>query len=161
MKPIIGLFRREDETSFSVNRLREAGYAEDKVGILTQESTIRELLGCEPTCVVSRYAAWGISLGIVIYAIFGMVAGWCQCNLLGFGQVYGIFTILAVLLAGAIIGAILGSIVGIAEFEKNSHLYVQGARLGGRVIVVQASDEDAERVKRILEQANASGVKAL
>jgi hypothetical protein len=75
--------------------------------------------------------------------------------------VYGIFTVLGVLLAGAIVGGLLGCIVGVAEFEKDSHLYVQGARLGGRVIVVQASEEDAERVKRILEQENASGVKAL
>jgi hypothetical protein len=161
MKPIIGLFRREVESSLSVNRLKEAGYAEEEISVLTQESAIRKLLGCEPTCVVSRYAAWGISFGIAIYAIFGMVAGWCQCNLLGFGQVYGFFTVLGVLLAGAIVGGLLGCIVGVAEFEKDSHLYVQGARLGGRVIVVQASEEDAERVKRILEQENASGVKAL
>lgn len=161
MKPIIGLFWREVDTSLAVKKLNEAGVVEDRISVLTQESAIRSLIGCEPTCVVSRYAAWGASFGIVIYGIFGLVAGWCQCNLLGFEQTFGVVAFLGAILAGAFIGGFLGGIVGMAEFEKDSHLYIQGARMGGRLIVVQASEEDAERVRFILEQDKASGVKSL
>jgi hypothetical protein len=161
MKSVIGMFQREVDISLSIKRLKEAGFSDGNISTLTKESTIRKLLGCEPTSVVSRYIAWGASFGIAIYGIFGLFAGWCQCNLHGFGRAYGIGAFLGAVLVGAFVGGILGSIVGVAEFEKDSHLYIQGARRGGKVIIVQAGEKDTERAKLILEQENASGVKTL
>jgi hypothetical protein len=160
MKPVIGLFWHEADISLAVKRLLEAGFSEDKISILTQESAIRRILGCKPVDMVSKYAAWGAFFGITIYGIFGLVAGWCQCNLFSLGQAYGIGAFLGVILGGAFVGGFLGCIAGVAESEKDSHLYVQGARLGGRVIVVQANEEESARVTNILEQQKASGVKS-
>jgi hypothetical protein len=161
MKPVIGLFGREVDSSLVINRLKAAGIAEDKVRLLTQEGAIRKLLECEPSGLVSRYTALGAFFGIAIYGIFGLVASFCQCNLLHFGHNFGIATILGLTLGGIFVGGIIGCLIGAAESEKDSHLYVQGARIGGRVIVVQTGEEDFENVKRILEQANVSGVKLL
>ena len=161
MKPVIGFFWHETDISLAVNRLQEAGFAEDKISILTQESAIRNLLGCKPGIVVPKYAAWGAFFGIITYGIFGLVAGWCQCNLFSFEQVYGIGAFLGVILGGAFVGGFLGCIAGVAESEKDSHLYVQGARMGGRVIVVQANEENTAEATLILEQEKASGVKSL
>jgi hypothetical protein len=161
MRSIIALFRDEDEVARSTQKLKEAGLPDDKISVLTQGSAIRKLLGCEPTCVVTRYALWGASLGIAAYAISALLAGLCQCNLLHFGQAYGIGTFLGGILAGAFVGGGLGCMVGAAEFEKDSHLYVQGARMGGRVIVIQVSEEESDSVKLILQQEKASGVKTL
>jgi len=160
MNPIIGLFWHEIDTTQAVNRLKEAGFTEVKISILTQESAIRSILGCEPAGVVSKYAAWGAFFGIIIYGIFGLVAGWCQCNLFSFGQAYGIGAFLGVILAGAFVGGFLGCIAGVAESEEDSHLYVQGARMGGRVVVVQANMEDAAKATFILKQEKALGVKS-
>ena len=161
MKPVIGFFWYEIDTSRAVNRLKQAGFAEDKISILTQESAIRSLLGCKPVVVVPKYAALGAFFGIIIYGIFGLVAGWCQCNWFSFEQMYGIGAFLGIILGGAFVGGFLGCIAGVAESEKDSHLYVQGTRMGGRVIVVQVYEEDAESVASILEQEKASGVKSI
>jgi hypothetical protein len=161
MKSIIGLFRGEDDPTQSVQRLKEAGLPEGRITIFTQENAIRKFLGCEPTCVVSRYAVWGASIGIAVYALFALFAGLCQCDLFHFDQAHGIATILGGILAGGFVGGALGLLVGAGEFEKDSHLYVQGARMGGSVIVVQASEEDADRLKLVLEQEKVLGVKAL
>lgn len=160
MVSVIGLFRGEDDVKRSTQRLKEAGLPEDRINIFTQENAILKLLGCEPGCTISKYAGWGAAIGIGIYAVFAVFAGLCQCNLFHFGQAYGLCTFLGGILAGAFVGGALGCLAGAAAFEQDSHLYVQGARMGGRVIAIQASEEEAESVKLILEQEKASGVKA-
>jgi hypothetical protein len=161
MISIIGLFDDEKDATRSTQKLKDAGFPEDKISIITREDAIHKLLGCEPACIVRRYIAWGASIGIAIYATLGLFAGMCQCNLLHFGHAYGIGTFLGGILAGALVGGAMGCLVGAAEYEKDSHLYVQGARMGGKVIAIQASEEDIENVKLILEQGKALGVKAL
>lgn len=161
MSSIIGLFRGEEDIKNLVQRLAETGHPDNRIDVFTEESAIRKLLGCEPTCVVTRYAVLGASLGIAVYALFGLFAGLCQCNLLHYGQVYGVGTFLGGILAGAFVGGVIGGIIGAAEYEEGSHLYVQGARLGGKVIVVQAGEEDVESLKLLMEQEKASGVKLL
>ncbi|MGD8753707.1 MAG: hypothetical protein PVG14_19920, partial [Anaerolineales bacterium] len=128
MNPVIGLFRREVDIDLVLNRLIKGGFTEDNVSVLDQETTIRKLLGCDPTCVVPRYAAWGASTGIAIYGIFGLAAGWCECNLLGFGYAYGTLSLVGGLLAGAFIGGFIGAFLGVAEFEKKSDPYIQVTR---------------------------------
>ena len=161
MYPVIGLFWREVDTAQVVNKLKEAGFPEDKISIFTQESALRSLLGCKPSDVIPKYATLGVLFGIIIYGIFGLLAGWCQCNWFNFEQMYGIAAFLGIILGGVFVGGFLGCIAGIAESEEDSHLYIQGARLGGRVIIVQANRENVERALSILEQAKASGVKSL
>jgi hypothetical protein len=161
MRSIIGLLQGEDDKARSIQKLKEAGVPKDRINIYTQENAIRKLLGCEPTCVVLRYAGWGATIGIVVYGLFALFAGLCQCNLFEFDQAIGIGTFLGGIVAGAFVGAGLGGMAGAAEYEKNSHLYVQGARIGGSVIVIQTREEEVDSVKHILEQEKASGVKAL
>jgi hypothetical protein len=161
MRLIIGLFREKDELTRSTQRLEEAGFLTDKIDVLTDENAIRKLLGCKPTCVVTNYAIWGASIGIAVYATSGLLAGLCQCNLFHFGVGLGFGTFLGGILAGAFIGGVLGCLIGAAEYEKDSHLYVQGARMGGKVMVVRVSEDETESVKYLLQQEKASGVKVL
>jgi hypothetical protein len=161
MTSIIALLRGEDQLARSIQRLKDAGLAEDRINVLKQENAIRRLLGCDPACTITRYAAWGVFIGIAAYALPALLAGLCQCNLFHFGQLYGIGAFVGGILAGAFVGGGLGIFIGAADFEKDSHLYVRGTQIGGRVIVVQADEEETERVKLILEQEKASGVKTL
>jgi hypothetical protein len=161
MTSIIALLKGEDHLARSIQRLKEAGFSEDRISVLNQENAIRRLLGCDPTCIVSRYAAFGAFIGTIVYALPALLAGLCQCNLFHYGQVYGIGAFAGGILAGAFIGGGLGIFIGAAEFEKGSHLYVQGTRLGGSVIVIQAYETEAENAMFILESEKASGVKAL
>ena len=161
MKSIIGLFSYESAVNPAVERLKDAGIAGDQISILSNPKTIDELFGCDPVCVIKNYTVWGILIGIGTYAIFGAAAALCQCNLMQYGQVYGIGTFLGAILAGAFVGGVIGVLVGAGEAEKDTHLYVQGVHLGGRVISIQVPDENVEPVKQILAEENVTGVKVL
>jgi hypothetical protein len=161
MKTIIGLVGSSVDIAQPIHRLQDSGITDDRVSVISQEKAVRKLLGCEPSCVVMRYAAWGAAIGIAIYGIFAVFAALCQCGLMQYGRAYGIGTFLGGVLAGAFVGVVLGALVGMAEFEKDTHLYVQGVRMGDQVIVVQASETEIETVRAVLLQERASGVKAV
>jgi hypothetical protein len=161
MRSIIGLILRESAVDTAVERLEEAGISEEQISILSNPKTINALLGCDPACVIKNYTVWGAVIGIGIYAIFGMAAAICQCNLMQYGQEYGIGAFLGAVLAGTFVGGIIGFLVGSGEAEKDTHLYVQGIRLGGKVISIQVLEGDVDHVKHILAMENVTGVKAL
>jgi hypothetical protein len=161
MTSLIALIKGDEPLARLVQRLKEAGFSEDRVRVLNQEKAILRILGCDPRCTVSRYAALGAFLGAAAYAIPALLAGLCQCNLFQFSQVYGIGAFAGGILAGAFIGGGLGVFYGAAEFEKDSQLYVQGTRIGGSVIVIHTYEAEVENVRYILEQEKASGVKTL
>jgi len=161
MNSVIGFFDSEAAVNPTVEWLKQAGVDAERISVISNPNAIRKLLGCDPACVVRNYIAWGVALGVGIYAIFGLAAAMCQCNLMQFGQEYGIGAFFGAVLAGMFVGGFLGALVGAGEAEKNTHLYVQGIRLGGKVISVQVQEEEVEQVEHILTIQNASGVKAL
>jgi hypothetical protein len=161
MRSIIGLFISEAVVEPTIVRLKEAGIAGEQISILSNPKTINALLGCDPACVIKNYTAWGVVIGIGVYAIFGAAAAICQCNLMQYGQVYGIGAFLGAVLAGTFVGGIIGVLVGAGEAEKDTHLYVQGIRTGGKVITIKVLDEDVDRIQYILAMENVTGVKVL
>ena len=161
MKTIIGLILSEATVDPTVERLKEAGLGMERISILSNPKAINKLIGCDPVCVIKNHAVAGIAIGIGIYAIFGAAAALCQCNLLQYGHEYGIGTFLGAVLAGAFVGAFIGILVGVDKAEKDTHLYLQGTRSGGKVISIHVLEEDAERVKRVLAVENVMGVKSL
>jgi hypothetical protein len=161
MRPIIGLLKSEAIVDSTIVRIKEAGLSGERISIISNPKTINSLLGCGQACVIKDYTGLGAAIGIGIYAIFGLAAALCECNVMHYGQEYGAVVFIGSLLAGTLVGAIIGVLVGAGEAEKDTHFYVQGIRLGGRVLCIEVDDEDAERVKHILAMENVRGVKAL
>jgi hypothetical protein len=161
MKSVIGVVTHKEDVESVVQELREAGFAEDRISILNTQNAVRQILNCQPYCEVPRHAFLGTAIGMAAYATSAILASWCQCNLFGYERAYGTGTFLGGILAGAFIGGFLGIILGIAQSEGDSHLYVQGVRMGGKLISIEAREEEIESIKHILKQASALGVKAL
>jgi hypothetical protein len=161
MSTVIALFPPGRDVNHEILLLKDGGVAEDNLRLLTRDSAIRKLLGCDPTCVVTKYARRGALLVGVIYVIAALVASWCECNIFNYSEVFAINIIFAAILVGGFIGAIMGSLVGIAEFEKDSHLYTQGARRGGKVLVLQVPGVDVEKAMEILRRGDSTGVRLL
>lgn len=161
MKTVIGLIKRGVDPAQPLQKLKETGFAGNQVAVIREEKVVRKLLGCEPACVITRYAAWGAVIGVVIYGVFAAFAAMCQCNLLQYGQAYGIGTFVGGILAGGFVGAALGAMAGAAEYEKDSQFYVQGLRMGDQMIAVEAIEEEIENVKLILKQEKVSGLRAV
>ena len=161
MRSIIGLVLSEDVLEPTIIRLKGAGITEEQISIVSNPNAINKLFECDPTCVIKNYTIWGAAIGMGVYAIYGTAAALCECNLMHFGQEYGVLAFLGSLMAGAFVGGIIGALAGIGEADKDKHLYIQGTRLGGKVIAVQVDIENAERVKDLLAMENIRGVKAL
>jgi hypothetical protein len=162
MSQVIGLFWNESAIDHSILKLKEEGFEQEKIGMLNTKRAIRELFDCcEPLNIVGKYAAWGIFFGVLTYAIFALVAGWCQCTIFNYGRGFAIGTLLAGVLVGMIVGGVMGCFVGWAESDKEVHFYLQGMQLGGKVLSVETNESEIEKTKDLLIRGNAHEVKVI
>ena len=161
MKTIIGLLESEAAIDTSILHLKQAGINEKRISLLSTPKAIHQLLGCDPVCVVKNYTFYGAAIGVAIYAIFGLLAAACQCNLLQYGQEYGIGTFLGSVLAGIFVGGFLGLLVGAGEAEKDSHLYVHGILAGEKMISVEVEEEGFQQILQLLSAENILGLKVI
>jgi hypothetical protein len=161
MSGVIGLFPCKQEVTYQIEKLEDAGYPRDRIRIITESGSIHQLLCCDPNPIVKAYAGWGAFIGIAIYGIFALVASWCECNLLHFGPNIGLGIVIVGVLCGAFIGAFIGGIVGMAEYEKDTHLYTRGISKGSKVLVLETNTEQSERAERALRTIGCTGVRCL
>jgi shikimate kinase len=161
MKTIIGLLPRTKDLEAEIQVMKNAGIKEGQVKSLAQEKDIFQALKCEPACIVTKYMAWGAFLVGAFYTVAAVLAGWCECNVFGYETKIALETLIAGILVGGFIGAVLGLFVGLAQTEADTHLYIQGARIGGQVIVVETDPGDIEHAIQILKQQGLLGVRAL
>jgi hypothetical protein len=161
MDIVIGLLSAKQKPIDEINHLEETGITRDNIRVLNQIGAIYKLFGCNPKREVIKYAGWGALFGILIYGIFSAAAGWCECNIFKFSTIIGLEVVFIGLLFGGLGGGFMGSIVGMAMFEKDTHLYIQGVRMGDKVITVQSDKEDTLKVDQMLRQIGCTGVKAI
>jgi hypothetical protein len=159
MKTVVGLFWGDDNVQNSVRELKEAGLAENSIGVLTRYDAVRELLGADQGHVVAKYALWGALLGIATFAPFGLAASICECTLLHYNPGIGVGILIAFAAIGMGFGAFMGHFVGVDKAETSYHLFCQGVCRGGKLVVVQASDEQVANAVSTLRQGEAVGVR--
>jgi hypothetical protein len=157
MKSVIGLFWSDEDLQRSIRKLEEEGFAKDSVDVLTRISK-RRLVGDQGHPVV-RSAGWGAVIGIVIYAVFGLGAALAGCTYCGYGFAYAAGTLVGFVVIGGFVGALLGQWIGADASERDTHLYIQGARLGAKLVAVRSCDELITKAMSILQQENAIGVR--
>lgn len=161
MRTVIGLFPSKQEVNNEIKRLEDAGYDSDNIRVLTNNWSIKKILGCEPNRVVAKYASWGALIGIAVYGVFISVAVWCDCLLYPINQTIAFEIILTGILAGALIGGLIGVFIGLAEYEKDIHLYIQGINFGDKVFVLHIEGGEGDKAIRILRQIGCIGVRML
>jgi MFS family permease len=161
MNTIIGLLSREKNPTMLIQKLDEAGLPEQRVKVIQQVGGVLQLLGIHPNQVMTSYVILGAGIGAAVYFTSALLAAWCECNLFGFDLLYGIEAFLGGVLAGSLIGGVIGGLVGLAKVEKDAHLYVQGVRIGGKVIAIQTENGETARLMRLLDEASLQGVKIL
>lgn len=159
MKTVIGLVWYDQPVERVMNRLKEAGFPENKVSVLTNKPEVRECLGGR--YIVAKDTGIGAALGIATFGPFGVMAGINGLTLFGYGPAFVAGTIGAGILIGAAFGAFMAYFIGLAAMENITHLYTKGVQLGGSVMVVQTNDEHASEAKAILQQENVLEVKFL
>ena len=161
MKTVIGLIWGDENLQNSVHELEELGLAEKSINVLTSDDAVRELLGDCRGHPVANCAFWGALLGIAVFAPLGLAASICECTLLYYNPGVGVGILIAFVAIGMGFGAFMGHFVGVDKAETNHHLYCQGVCRGGKVVVVQASDELAAEAVSALRHEDAFGVMTL
>ena len=144
-----------------LNVLEDAGYPRESIRIITKSGPMHQLLCCDPNPIVKTYAAGGAFIGIAIYGIFALAASWCECNIFHFSPKIGLGIVMVGVLFGALIGAFIGGIVGVAEYEKDTHLFTRGISMGSKVLVLETNTEQSERAERALCNIGCTGVRCL
>jgi len=158
MKKVIGLFPYSKDVNVYLSRIEEMGFSKARLSVVTEENNIRCLLGCNPTPIVVQYATWGIILGVSVYGVFALVAMWCDCIIYPVSRLVAAEIIIIGMLAGVLIGGLIGVFIGWAEFEKNTHLYIQGVNIGESVIVLEAGTRETDRAVEALQEIGCQGV---
>jgi hypothetical protein len=161
MRTVIGLFPSNQDVTEESRKIKEAGFSEDNMRVITSEGSVKCLLGCEAKPTVIKYTSWGALLGIFVYGIFILVAVWCDCILYPISQLVALGIFIVGILAGTIVGGILGVFIGLAEYEKDTHLYTQGVNFGDKVFVLRTERENVEKAMETLTQIGCLGVQML
>lgn len=159
MKTVIGLFWQDGDVRDSLRRLEDAGFSHDR--ITTSRHIARKRLVGDLGHPIVRYSAWGAIISIAIFGTFGLGAAFAGCNCFGYDSTYSVATLVGFVLVGGLVGALLGLWIGIDALERDTHLYVQGLNLGGKLVIVQADDEHITKAMDILRDGHGVGVTAL
>ena len=161
MNTIIGLFPSQKDVDEELKQMEEAGFSKDNIRVITKDIPIKKLLGVEPNRIVTEHVAAGALFGIALYGIFVLVAVWCDCMIYSISQLIAFEIILVGILCGALFGGIIGLFIGMAEYEKDTHLYTQGVKIGDKVFVLQTETDNVEKAKETLSQIGCLGVRML
>ncbi|HEX6385906.1 MAG TPA: hypothetical protein VF177_14645 [Anaerolineae bacterium] len=166
MKTVMGLFVHYNELEQAIDMLEEAGFSEEKIGLLAQAEAVEALLEDDRQEAIGEGAAYGAAGGGVLGGLIGLIAGAGTLLVPGIGPALAAGTLLSVLgttAAGAGIGAAYGSITGALTgwglAEEHVDLYTDGLEKGGALLTVHTDDPGRiEAAKEIMVEANGMGV---
>lgn len=161
MSEVIGLFPSTRDVGEEIKEMEEIGFTKNDIRVITKEGHLKKILGCEPNRIVMNYAILGALLGIAVYGIFVLVAVWCDCAIYPIKQLIVVEIVLAGIIAGALFGGILGIFIGLAEYEKGTHLYIQGVKIGEKVFALKTDKRNVDKAVKILTQIGCQGVQVL
>lgn len=152
MKAVIGIFDEKDNIKTAVIRLKEAGFTDEDLILITsyQAEEVRDVLGEEP----EKAAASGALVGTGIGGALGLLGGLALVPVPGLGLVaaYGLLGTIS----GGTLGGFLGSLYG-TRIEDQPELDLKEA-LGTHnlLLFVRVEDVNEENARAILQQSGGS-----
>jgi hypothetical protein len=158
-KTVVGLFDNYAAAHAAVTDLERGGIARGDISMMANEATRDEAHGTrggtadDPRKTVGVGAATGAGIGLLV--------GLSALAIPGLGPIV-VAGPIAGLLAGAGVGAAAGGVVAALKSagvpESMAHAYAEGVRRGGTLVTVRADDEQAARVRDILNEHGAIDV---
>ena len=148
---LTGMFRDRDTTEGAYRSLRDKGYNDDEINVMTSEDTRNKYWGDDPDSELGSKALEGTGVGAITGGALGAILGGAAAigtNLVvpGLGLVVAgpIAAALAGAGAGGLTGGIAGALIGWGIPEDRASLYEGGIREGGTVLgVTPRNDDDA------------------
>ena len=143
MRTVSALFDTYDQVLAALDGLADAGIPSSDVTVISQ----------------GRDAGAKAMEGAGVGAALGLLAGLAAFALPGFGPIMGVGWLVPVLVgavaAGGVAGGIIGSLTGAGIDENDAHVYAEGVRRGGTLVIARVHDNEAETAKAILLRSGA------
>ena len=149
---LTGMFRDRDTTEGAYRSLRDRGYSDDEINVMTSDDTRKKYWGDNPDSELGSKALEGTGVGALAGGTLGAILGGAAAigtNLVlpGLGLVVAgpIAAALAGAGAGGLTGGIAGALIGWGIPEDRAKFYEGGIREGGTVLgVTPRNDDDAQ-----------------
>jgi uncharacterized protein (TIGR02271 family) len=154
---VVGLFHNQADAERAIQRLKQAGFSEDQIGVAIKDRQQQDKLVEGTGTQAAEGAATGAIGGGVLGGVIGLLAGVGALAIPGVGPIIAGGT-LASTLAGAGIGAaaggLLGALVGMGVPEEDAQHFDKGFRAGGTLVTVNAGSR-AEEARTCLYESGA------
>jgi hypothetical protein len=166
MKNVVGLFDSIRDAEAVVRDLRDAGVAEADIsfaGRNPDDATMQsnEYIA-EGHSEAAEGAGFGATGGAVVGGLTGLLVGLGVLAIPGVGPVLAGGTLAAALGSaavgagiGAAAGGLLGALVGAGIPEEDAHVYAEGIRRGGALVMARVDDSMVDTALDIMERHNA------
>lgn len=162
-KLVTGLFKSRLAAEAAVDVLIKRGYSRDDISVLMSDATKNKEFAVQTKTHAADGAGIGGAVGGVVGATLAAIAAvGTAIALPGIGLVIAgpIAAALAGAGAGGATGGIIGALIGVGIPEYRAKVYDSGLRGGGILLGVEASsDEDADKLEKLLEDVGAEHVK--
>jgi len=154
---VVGVFHDASEAQAAVRALKQAGFREDQIGVVSHEKkgSVDTKAAESPGSHVAAGAATGVAAGAGVGALWalGIAAG----MLPAIGPVIAgglLASVLASAAGGAAIAGVVGALVGLGIPEEEAHYYESEFK-SGRTLVTVRADGRYDEAWNILHQHGA------
>lgn len=158
MRTISGLFDTREQARQAVTSLEAAGIPSDDISLVSNreegDPDVRETHaadGAGAGAGIGAVAGGGAGLlaGLGLMAIPGLgpvvAAGWLAATAAG---------TVAGAVAGGAVGGLIGSLIDAGVPESSAHLYAEGVRRGGTLVIARVDESQVDAASAILGQAH-------
>jgi hypothetical protein len=161
-KAVISIIKSQAQVEALVSRLESAGVSTTDISVLMPDRTGSRDFTHEHNTKAPEGAVIGGGAGGVAGGVLGLLAGIGALAIPGVGPFIAAGPIMAALsgaAVGATIGGITGALIGLGMPEYEAKQYEAKLKEGNILISVHTADNDeAKRIKEILENADAQDV---
>ncbi len=165
MKNVVGLFESIRDAEAVVRDLRDAGISDADISFASRNPDAATMEAnaytAEGHSEAAEGAGFGATGGTIIGGLTGLLVGLGAIAIPGVGPVVAAGTLATALGStalgagiGAATGGLLGALVGAGIPEEDAHVYSEGIRRGGALVMAQVDDQRIDTALDIMERHN-------
>jgi len=155
---ITGLFDSREDALGAVEELRAAGISDNDISVVANNADGDYV--SESASEAAEDAGKGAGIGAVLGGAGGLLTGLGIMAIPGVGPVVGAGWLVATAAgaaAGAAVGGAAGGLIGAMTKngipERDAHVYAEGVRRGGSLVVARVDDSRADAARAILDRS--------
>jgi hypothetical protein len=152
MKAVIGVFEQKENIKMAVTQLKEAGFSEDDLALITsyQVEDVPDILGEEP----EKTAVTGALVGSGIGGALGLLGSIVILPVIGIGAL--VASGLMATASGSILGGYLGSLYATRIEDEPEHELKVALAEGKVLLLAHVEESNEEMARTIMRQSGGS-----